>query len=352
MQARQLRRFAAPQAHQGLQVTITQRQRLPCGQRRHLCQPCHATAEDTDKVKKTVNALDALLGIDPEEEAKAEAKAAARAATAASGTSESASPPSLRTGTTSTSGTTPGTKQEQEFEDQFQKIIEKARQLGSAQADKPGNLEGQQQQLRQEFESLLQAMSKDQGMLSKDDIKRLKEACFGPMSYWVTEVATLAEADRVGVLVRGNLREDRNKVFDLVCTKVKELFDGKYEVLLVEDADPSEEPSPQQAARGPKVAFQIVPVSQVTPPTAGTFRQVSAAILFSLWLLSSLQLALVANITKLPKETLEYFANPENFNGTTDVIPPGECMHANRFPWHEAWLACLCVPSACYHISS
>lgn len=323
MRASQLR--ASGQAQHRHQLPALPKQRLPvCGQRRTVVQPVYATAEDTDRTKKTVSALDALLGIEPEEEEKAKDKPSARdAASAASSSSEPELSPSssTRIGTTSTSGSN---KQEQEFEDQFQKIIEKARQLGSAQADKPGNLEGQQQQLRQEFETLLQAMSKDQGVLSKDDIKKLKDACFGPMTFWVTEVSPLAEAERVGVIVRGNLRDDRTKVFDLVCTKVKELFDGKYEVLLVEDADPSDEPlTPQQAARGPKVAFQIVPITQTTPPQAGTFRNVTAAILFSFWVLSSLQLALVANITKLPKETLEFFANPDNFNANPEIVPPG-----------------------------
>jgi hypothetical protein len=61
-----------------------------------------------------------------------------------------------------------------------------ARQLADAQrSSKPGNVEAQQQQLRKEFETLLSAMSKGNDMLDKDELKRLKEAAFGPQTFWV-----------------------------------------------------------------------------------------------------------------------------------------------------------------------
>ena len=48
--------------------------------------------------------------------------------------------------------------------------------------------------------------------MSKDDIKRLKEAAFGPLTFWITETKPIQEAERTGLLIRGNLREDRDKV--------------------------------------------------------------------------------------------------------------------------------------------
>jgi hypothetical protein len=79
------------------------------------------------------------------------------------------------------------------------------------------------------------------------------------------------------VLIRGNLRTDRLKVFSSVCDKVQELFGDKYKVLMIEDPEayldgPSEGPSSSSrssssTARGsganaaaqpePRVAFQV-----------------------------------------------------------------------------------------------
>jgi hypothetical protein len=42
---------------------------------------------------------------------------------------------------------------------------------------------------------------------------------------------------QTGVLIRGNLRTDRLKVFSSVCDKVQELFGDKYKVLMIEDPE-------------------------------------------------------------------------------------------------------------------
>lgn len=39
------------------------------------------------------------------------------------------------------------------------------------------------------------------------------------------------------MLIRGNLRTDRLKVFESVCDKVQELFGDKYKVLMIEDPE-------------------------------------------------------------------------------------------------------------------
>ncbi len=59
----------------------------------------------------------------------------------------------------------------------------------------------------------------------------LCSGAFGPLTFWVTEIKNIEEQDRVGVLVRGNLRTDRQKVFDNLCQKVTELF-GEWQSLI------------------------------------------------------------------------------------------------------------------------
>lgn len=39
---------------------------------------------------------------------------------------------------------------------------------------------------------------------------------FGPQTFWVTEMRLVEEKDKMGILVRGNLREDRDKLFKWV----------------------------------------------------------------------------------------------------------------------------------------
>ncbi len=57
----------------------------------------------------------------------------------------------------------------------------------------------------------------------------------------------------------------------------------------------------QAAAAQPRVAFQIVPAALVQPPQTNGWKVLVAGILLVLLLASCVQLALVANITKLPK---------------------------------------------------
>ncbi|PNH06053.1 hypothetical protein TSOC_007619 [Tetrabaena socialis] len=286
--------------------------------------------EEAPRIKRTMEGLDALLGIDPNDPtpgspSSAKASTAVREPSAPADAARSAavSTPSGAgaAGANGASGSGAGAPSD----DQFQKIIEKARQLADAQrSSKPGNVEAQQQQLRQEFETLLQSMSKGGDMLGKEDLKRLRETAFGPQTFWVTETMTLTELDKTGILVRGNLRDSREKVFEHVCAKVAELFgEGKFEVIMIEDEQqPAEgEAIGKAALYGPRVAFQIVPAAQAQPPQSNNVRQVAAVVLFLLFAASSLQLSLVANITKLPRETLEFFANPDNFN--SEVVPPG-----------------------------
>lgn len=183
------------------------------------------------------------------------------------------------------------------------------------------------------------------------------------------------QVGRSGMLIRGNLRDERSKVYAHVCDKVQELFGDKFCVLMLEDPLASEEDAakgpgtlaaggaPSQAVllNTPRVAFQIVPAAQAVPPqvrcvrgcvggwasgwvgVGGRTRQEGAgvhahmcapyrallsqhscavaaaaasqttgwgrAVAFLLAVLfvgSCGQLALAANVTKLPKETLEW----------------------------------------------
>lgn len=293
--------------------------------------PCRAqgTEEGTSttdgaenvRIKRTLADLDALLGIKEEPKANAngiEAKSSIEPGKEGLRESEAQRP----------AGTDSGKVVESEaaINDQMKKILDKARLLANEQSAKGTNLDGQQKELKQEFDQLLSIVLKpESGGLDKDELKKLKEAAFGPMTFWVTETRSLEETavgTRTGVLVRGNLRDEQTKVFELVSAKVKQLFGGKYEVLMVEDPEINNEEGPVDSKGMPRVAFQIIPAAAAQPPASGVGPAVVALLLQAGLLLCALQLGLSANITKLPKETLDFYANPaaELLPGQ---IPPG-----------------------------
>lgn len=274
--------------------------------------------EDT-KIKKTISDLDALLGIDPDDpkglkkSPKADAdKPSISISADALKAIATAEAQRLAGGDASKQG-----DMENVISDQMKRILEKAKAMADEQNKRPGEVAGNQEALKQEFEQLLTTLFKPESGLDKDDIKKLKDTVFGPQTFWVTETVPIPDIEKPGVLIRGNLRDTREKVFDLVAAKVKELFDGKYEVVMVEDPEQDENTNVKM---GPRVAFQILPTAAALPPQTTGWKQAVSFLLSLLFIASCLNLALTANITKLPKETLEYFADPNN-DLTVESIP-------------------------------
>lgn len=272
--------------------------------------------------------LDALLGIVEEPNKDADSKGASTSdtlkdakdflETVTKSSGELAASSSRDGGAAASSSKDP--KKDAELQDAMRKIVEKAKIIAEESGQGRGDVQVRQEQLKQEFESLLGSLFQPAGLLDKADVKKLKDSgVFGPSSFWVTEMKVFEESEqRAGILVRGNLREERSKVFSDVIAKVKELFGDKYEVLLIEDPEGSE---PEEGKTEPRIAFQIAPAALVQPPQTTGWKRLVAAVLLLLLFASCLQLSLVANITKLPKETLDFFSNPANLE--SDQLPPG-----------------------------
>lgn len=314
--------------------------------------------EESVRIRRTLADLDALLGLqdDPKASGGAATSTSTQAPAGTSATSKpgldlSISPEALKKLADSEAQRLSGGDASKagplrdDMEVQFQRIVEKARKLADEQTKSGGSVETEQQQLRQEFESLLQTISNSPATLDKDDIKRLKEAAFGPQTFFITETQPINQADRTGLLIRGNLRDERSKIFALITQKVAELFNDKYTVIMVEDEQSMQDgggSSSSQAGSGlnptsgprasgaasraaelntPRIAFQVIPSAQALPPQTNGWKQAIAFVLALLFLGSCGQLALAANITKLPKETLDWFSNPANFE--SDALPPG-----------------------------
>jgi len=157
--------------------------------------------------------LDSLLGVEEEEKRKKAEEEAKKQEQASAG---SISPTAMQKLSDADAQRAGAGGQVPEIDQQFQKIIDKAKKL----SENNGS-EADQAQLKQEFDGLLQKISKAPEAMSKDDIKRLKEAAFGPNTFFITETQPIADLERSGLLIRGNLRDERAKVYEFVCQKVR-----------------------------------------------------------------------------------------------------------------------------------
>lgn len=113
-----------------------------------------------------------------------------------------------------------------------------------------------------------------------------------------------------------------------VHAQAYELFEDKYTVLMVEDVGVDREEGPSAAAaldagggkarpggaaaeaqrlNTPRVAFHVVLSSQAQPPSVSGWKTAAAVVLGLLLVGSCGQLAMAANITKLPKEAIEWW---------------------------------------------
>lgn len=166
-------------------------------------------------ISRTLSTLDTLLGIEEEERKKKEEEEKKAAAAAASATDTSVSPEAMQK-LADADAQRAGAGGGDDLDGQFAKIVEKAKKLANSQQAS----EAEQAQLKREFDGLLQKINKPPEAMSKEDIKRLKDAAFGPQTFWVTETQPITDLERTGLLIRGNLRDERSKVYEHVCKKV------------------------------------------------------------------------------------------------------------------------------------
>lgn len=204
--------------------------------------------------------------------------------------------------------------------------MEQARKLSEQSNNKEDNTAGEAA-VKKEFENLLSVLTSPQGM-SQESVKELKDKVFGPNTFWVTETDAVPGVED-SLLVRGNFRGPKEKVFAEICDGVASLFGDKYIVKLVEERewegmDPLAEP---------RVVLQIVPTEAGVPPPTATWQRWVALVAVALTLGSSVQLGLAANVGLLPKETLQWLSNPSNLNA--DVLPPG-LENFDPLPWLQS----------------
>ncbi|KAL4452729.1 hypothetical protein ABPG75_008391 [Micractinium tetrahymenae] len=283
-------------------------------------------------IKQTMADLDALLGIEdkpeePAQEAKPASGDGVKITISADVLKQLAEAEAARAEKLGSAAS--NSEMQSRIADSIERIVEQAKKLAEEDGKGDGKTLGEEA-VRKELDNLFSVMGSSMKGVDQEDLKRIKEQVFGATTFWVTETRLLAmQSLELGVAVRGNLRGKREAVFKEVCDKVAAMFGDKYVVRLVEDPEAALEDmqmgasaaAADGAAPEPRVMFEILPAAAAQPqPTAG-WQRAAAAVLLVLTLGSTLQFGLAANIGLLPKETLQWLANPANLN--SDVLPPG-----------------------------
>ena len=288
------------------------------------------------ELKSTLADLNALLGIDEEAERKAkeEEEEAFRASARASATSSaktdavdvnlsgtSISPKALdalknaesaRKGLSSEKG------------DELEKALSELSEIA-----KKGKTERDSGEIESQFSKLLDILEEpEEPLIGAGDIERIKKELFGMQTFYVTAVENLgAELNGAGVLFKGNLRADRAGVWESTQRGLEKMFDGKYTAFMLEEPTEGGAPGGDVAIDskfGPRVSFLIVPSDRAGPNPGTTGWQYFLAIaLMGLTVGSAIQLGLVAEISKLPPETMSWLQQAGDVDLPEGALPPG-----------------------------
>ena len=156
---------------------------------------CQATDEVTsdNRIKKAMSSLDALLGVVDEPPKASEAPKAEPMESSISKVAldKLAEAESARNATklSSTSSPSSTSQPESALDDQFRRIVARAKKLANEkEGGAGGSLEKEQAALKKEFDDMLKKLSTEASeTLNKEQLKQLKEAAFGPLSFWITE---------------------------------------------------------------------------------------------------------------------------------------------------------------------
>ncbi|KAK9825596.1 hypothetical protein WJX74_008944 [Apatococcus lobatus] len=288
-------------------------------------------------MSRTVSALEALLGIE-EEKPKQEQQQVAPTPKEGPATEIDISPDvseavvkevlSAEARRKASGGTASSSNMEKQISEQMVKVLETAKK-SVAQRQKMSELSstvGQKdpEALKEDFEQLMNMIVPERG-IPKEDLARIKKHCFPQTSFWVTETRTGDELTQEGgVLIRGNVRGKADAILPEAVKTLKKMFGDKYELFMVEDNTERNEAAlqgriPEQSEA--RIAFRLVSGEFARPPPTGVGKTIGSAFLFLATFASCAQLGLLANVAKLPKETLDFLAQPQELDPGS--LPPG-----------------------------
>ena len=291
-------------------------------------------------VKTTLSDLDALLGIDTEAEAKkkAEEEEAFRATLRSPSTDEREAPAedfasggvsispqaleALKNAEESRTGMNKGKG------DELEKVLNDLSARASKNKEAGKSME-EDAELQASMKKLVEILeSPEEESVPPQDVERIKKEIFGMQTFYVTAVENLgAEMNGAGVLFKGNLRAERAEVWKTVQTSIEAMFDGQYTAFMLEEPLGEEGPSGDAAIDskyGPRVSFLVVPSDRAGPsPQTTGWQYLLALVLMGLTVGSAVQLGLVAEVSRLPPETMTWLRQAGEVELPEGVLPPG-----------------------------
>ena len=127
-----------------------------------------------------------------------------------------------------------------------------------------------------------------------NDVKLIKENLFGYSTFWVTKEEPFGDFGE-GILFLGNLRGNREQVFEKLQKQLLELMGDKYNLFMVEEPN-AESPDPRG---GPRVSFGMLRREVSEPGPTTLWQYIIALLLFLLTTGSSVELGIASQVHEL-----------------------------------------------------
>ena len=286
------------------------------------------------ELKTTLSDLNALLGIDEDAErrAKEEEEEAFRASARASARTPTADETVVDLGASISPKALDALKNAEsarkglsaEKGDELEKALSELSEIA-----KKGKTERDAGEIESQFSKLLDILEEpEEPAIAAGDVERMKKELFGMQTFYVTAVENLgAEMNGAGVLFKGNLRAERAGVWEATQSGLEKMFGGKYTAFMLEEPTEGGAPGGDVAIDskfGPRVSFLIVPSDRAGPNPGTTGWQYFLALaLMGLTVASAVQLGLVAEISKLPPETMSWLQQAGEVDLPEGALPPG-----------------------------
>ena len=126
------------------------------------------------------------------------------------------------------------------------------------------------------------------------DVKLIKEKLFGYSTFWVTREEPFGDFGE-GILFLGNLRGNREEVFEKLQRLLTETTGSKYYMFMVEEPN-SEAPDPRG---GPRVSFGLLRKEVLEPGPTTLWQYVIALVLFVLTIGSCVEVGIASQVCSL-----------------------------------------------------
>lgn len=163
-----------------------------------------------------------------------------------------------------------------------------------------------------------------QRRVPREDVNLMKNEILKPSLFYVTCAEEAKEFPSTGFvgghLFRGNLREDRDKVFEEVSRKTKEIFKGKYDLLIIEE--PPDYDSDELGARSKpdRPAFLLIAASQTKAEETTTLQWALSFLLIFATVVTTYLTAFGVGLSEVDTTQIQAMAEVQNTAAIEELL--------------------------------